>query len=184
MSVKASVFIATSLDGFIARADGSIDWLEQANTLIPKGEDCGYQSFFDSVDVLVMGRKTYELVLTFSDWPYGEKPVVVLSSHAIAIPNRFPKTVSVSSETPLDLVNRLSAQGAKHLYIDGGMTIQGFLNAGLIDELTITLIPILLGKGKPLFGSLEQDVALVNLATKVYGFGFVQNKYRVLKITK
>jgi dihydrofolate reductase len=89
--------------------------------------------------------------------------------------------VSISSERPSDLYGRLAAQGARHLYIDGGLTIQAFLQAGLIDNLTITIIPILLGSGKPLFGPLKGDVQLEHLATKAYGFGFVQSQYRVIK---
>lgn len=179
MRAKASVFIATSLDGFIARTDGSIDWLERANASVPKGEDCGYKAFIDSVDVLVMGKNTYQLALTFGAWPYGDKRVVVLSSKGIEIPKSIASTVTVSSETPHDLVDRLSSQGATHLYIDGGITIQRFLTAGLIDELTITLIPVLLGEGKPLFGPLERGILLTHVSTKAYDFGFVQARYRV-----
>jgi dihydrofolate reductase len=181
MSVKGSVFIATSLDGYIARDDGSIDWLEKANTRVPKGEDFGYKEFFSSVDILVMGRNTYELVRTFGSWPYGKKPVVVLSSRAIKIPKAISKTVSLSSENPLALFDRLSADGVKHVYIDGGITIQRFLTARLIDELTVTLIPVLIGSGKPLFGALLNDILLELVSTKAYECGFVQNKYRVLR---
>ncbi|HWR73174.1 MAG TPA: dihydrofolate reductase family protein [Nitrospirota bacterium] len=181
MIIKASVFIATSLDGFIARKDGSIDWLEMANAATPKGENYGYQEFADSINVIVMGRYSYEKALTFSEWPYGEKPVIVLSSRTVAIPAVLNKTVSSSSEPPEDLMKRLSSQGIKHVYIDGGVTIQGFLAAGLIDELTITLIPVLLGEGRPLFGPLTKDIRLTHIATKAYENGFVQVKYRVGK---
>src|SRR3569623_1788725 len=94
----ASVFIATSLDGFIARKDGAIDWLESANTCVPDGEDCGYQEFMNSVDILIMGRNTFETVLAFAEWPYGDKRVVVLSSRYLAIPEALSNTVSASSE--------------------------------------------------------------------------------------
>lgn len=100
MSVKASVFIATSLDGFIARTDGNIDWLDKANARVPDGEDCGYKAFIDSVDVLVMGRNTFELALTFGEWPYHDKRVLVLSSKAIAIPQHIAQAVSCSSASP------------------------------------------------------------------------------------
>ena len=178
MGVKTSVFIATSLDGFIARTDGSIDWLDKANTRVPRGEDCGYRAFFDSVDVLVMGRHTFELALTFAAWPYADKRVVVLSNKAIIIPQPIAKTVSCVSASPSNVVPLLSSQGAKHLYVDGGITIQRFLDAGLIDEITITIIPVLLGKGKPLFGPLSKDIALTHISTRIFDFGFVQNKYR------
>ena len=120
MSAKASVFIATSLDGFIARPDGSIDWLDEANAVVPSGEDCGYNEFMKSVDVLVMGRNTFELALTFDAWPYEDKRVVVLSSKPLMVPVGLPNTVTASSEAPEVLVERLSAEGAQRLYVDGG----------------------------------------------------------------
>lgn len=177
MPLRASVFIATSIDGFISRKDGSIDWLNEANMSVPPGEDCGYKAFFDSVDVLVMGRNTFELVRTFDPWPYGPKRIVVMSSSGVDISGEYRSTVSVSSESPKALVSRLEAEGAAHLYIDGGVTIQRFLAAGLIDQLTITLIPVLLGEGRPLFGPLPQDLKLRPIAVKHYDFGFVQITY-------
>ena len=181
MTARASVFIATSLDGFIARLDGNIEWLNQANAAIPNGEDCGYKEFMDTVDVLVMGRNTFEHVLTFDEWPYGTKPVVVLSSKGVTIPVAISHIVSVSRETPNVLVQRLTLEVAKHLYVDGGLTIQSFMRAGLLSEFTITVLPVLLGTGRPLFGPLESDVALTHVSTKAYDFGFVQNRYRVTK---
>ena len=178
MPATTSVFIATSLDGFIARPDGSIDWLLQANTLIPAGEDCGYQAFMDTVDGLVMGRKTFEQAQGFDPWPYTGKPVVVLSHQEVAVPAALRDSVSVSSESPADLLARLSSAGARRLYIDGGQTIQGFLRAGLIDEIIITVIPVLLGNGIPLFGPLDADVALTHVETRAYPFAFVQSHYR------
>ena len=177
MSIKSSVFIATSLDGFIAREDGSIDWLDRANASVPSGEDCGYKAFFDSIDTLVMGRNTFELVLRFPDYPYGDKRLVVLSSRALDIPAALAETVSCSSEAPADLVRRLESEGAKHLYVDGGITIQRFLAAGLIDEVTVTLIPVLLGRGRPLFGPLPGDVLLTLAGSEAFDFGFVQLRY-------
>lgn len=181
MESRCSVFVATSIDGYIAREDGSIDWLEQANTSIPAGEDCGYGEFFASVDALVMGRKTFELVRSFESWPYGDKRVVVMSSRKMEIPRELSATVGSSSVPPSQVVMQLAAEGLHHLYIDGGKTIQSFLRAGLINELTITLIPVLLGAGRPLFGPLNNDVHLEHLATRSYDFGFVQNRYRVIK---
>lgn len=177
MTIKASVFIATSLDGFISRKDGSIDWLNEANQLVTAGEDCGYKVFSESVDVLVMGRHTFDLVRTFDAWPYGDKRVVVLSSRAVEIPDDWRKTVSSSSEAPDVLLQRLETEGFRHVYVDGGITIQRFLAAGLINELTVTLIPVLLGEGRPLFGPLEKDVKLKLVQSKVYEFGFVQLTY-------
>lgn len=179
MSTKVSVFIATSLDGFIARTNGSIDWLNDANATVPEGEDCGYQAFMASVDVLIMGRKTYEQVLSFGEWPYGQTRVIVLSRSPIQFPDKLPAYIAHSAETPPILYNRLVKEGAQHLYIDGGVTIQRFLAAGLINELIITVIPILLGEGIPLFGSLSKDLQLTHLSSRTYDFGFVQLKYAV-----
>lgn len=179
MLAKCSVFIATSLDGFIARDDGSIDWLMKANTLVPPGEDCGYKSFMSTVDGLVMGRHSFEKVLSFDSWPYEELSVFVMSSQTIQIPNHLKKFVSISSETPLQLVKQLSSQGFKHLYIDGGITIQKFIVDNLIHELTITLIPVLLGTGRSLFGPLMHDIKLDHIETKCFEGGFVQLKYRI-----
>jgi dihydrofolate reductase len=179
MSVKCSAFIATSLDGFISREDGSIDWLMKANTLAPPGEDCGYKSFISTVDGLVMGRHSYEKVLSFDEWPYGDLPVVVMSSQTITIPEQLRTCISTSAETPIALVQRLSKQGYKHLYIDGGVTIQRFLANNLVNEMTITLIPVLLGSGRSLFGSLKNDIELHHVGTRTFDGGFVQMKYRI-----
>ena len=179
MTTKCSVFIATSLDGFVSRPDGSIDWLNTANEVVPPGEDCGFGDFMASVDTLVMGRNTFEQVLSFGEWPYGATPVTVLSHRDLLAEAKLPRTVSVSREEPADLVTRLSSEGRRHIYVDGGLTVQGFLAAGLIDELTLTVIPVLLGKGKTLFGPLPCDVNLSHISTQAYDFGFVQLKYHV-----
>jgi len=178
--VKCSVFIATSLDGFISREDGSIDWLNEAGDRSPEGEDYGYAHFMVDIDALVMGRSTFEQVLTFGEWPYGSKPVVVLSSSPKNLPAYLPPTVSSSAEEPLRLVQRLSSARFHHLYIDGGQTIQGFLAAGLINEITITVIPVLLGSGRSLFGTLASDVQLDLICSRAFKSGFVQSHYRVL----
>lgn len=179
MTIKSSIFIATSLDGFIARPDGNIDWLNQANSVVPSGEDCGYLAFMASVDVLVMGRNTFEQVLTFGEWSYGDKKVVVLSRKGFVVPKELKDTVSTSSEDPKLLVERLASEGAQHLYIDGGKTIQSFLASGLVNEIIITIIPILLGTGLPLFGPLKADINLKHVSTNAYPFGFVQSRYRI-----
>ncbi len=179
MPLKVSVFIATSLDGYIARENGDIDWLDDANANAPEGEDCGFAAFMATVDRLVMGRKTYEKVLSFGEWPYGSTPVTVMSRRPIEFPERIPKTVTHSSESPPELCDRLERDGVKHIYVDGGNTIQRFFAAKLVDEITIAFIPILLGSGIPLFGSQGSDVKLSCLDTKQYKFGAVQIKYRV-----
>jgi dihydrofolate reductase len=172
------VFIATSLDGFIARANGDLDWLTGAQSASTE-QDYGYQEFMDTI---VLGRNTFELVLTFDTWPYSGKKVVVLSSKPSAVPSHLVDSVEWLSLPPQHLVERLAAQGATHLYVDGGKTIQGFMRAGLIDELTITRVPILIGTGVPLFGPLNHDVRLTHMATQQFENGFVQSKYRVADI--
>ena len=176
--MKGSVFIATSLDGFIARENGDVDWLEDTGE--ESGEDYGYKEFMGTVDVLVMGRNTYEKVLAFGQWPYGDQPVVVLTNRSLDIPEHIAKSVETMSCLPEELVKHLSKRGAKHLYIDGGKTIQGFLSARLIQRLIITRIPVLIGTGIPLFGPLFRDIKLRHIETRQYPSGLVQSEYEVL----
>lgn len=175
--MNASVFIATSLDGFIARPDGNIDWLGE-----PSGdeEDHGYEAFMASVDYLVMGRNTYEKVLSFGiPWPYT-KPVIVLTNRPLEIADEMAASVEAMSGSPAEIVARLKERGASHLYIDGGKTIQDFLSAGLIQRLIITRIPILLGTGIPLFGDLPHDIRVRHVATGTFRGGLVQSEYEVV----
>ncbi|MCI0775975.1 MAG: dihydrofolate reductase [Chloroflexi bacterium] len=143
MHPKVSVYIATSLDGFIARLDGRLDWLEHDSG----GEDFGFQEFFDSVETVVMGRGTYGFVATSGEWPYGGKRTIVLSStlHDTDVAEHLVGKFEVFSMAPADLVERLADDGARHTYVDGGVTIQRFLRAGLIDEMTVSRMPVLLG---------------------------------------
>jgi dihydrofolate reductase len=168
--MKASVFIATSLDGFIARTDGGLDWLP-----VDGGEPHGYDEFMATIDALVIGRRTFETVLSFDAWPYGETPVFVLSSDALA-PAPAGAVVERMSGAPVDIVRQLEARGIEHVYVDGGVTIQRFLQAGLIQRLVITRLPIILGAGIPLFGPIGRDIALRHVATRVYP-SFVQSEY-------
>ncbi len=177
--MRATVYIATSLDGYIARQDGAIDWLPGGGDA-PDSEDHGYQEFMDSVDAIVMGRNTYELVLSFGSWPYGEKPVFVLSSRPVDIPADIRNTVESMSAQPQEVVRRLAARGFEHLYVDGGKTIQGFLSQGLIQRLIVTRIPVLIGAGIPLFGPLAHDIRLRHLETRTFENGLVQSRYEVL----
>jgi dihydrofolate reductase len=170
--MKASVFIATSLDGFIARADGGLDWLPTDG-----GEPHGYDEFIATVDGIVIGRKTLETVLGFGAWPYGSKPVIALSRTLTELKVPDGAVCDLMGGDPQDIVARLTQRGMKHLYIDGGVTIQGFLRAGLIQRLIITRIPVLLGSGIPLFGSLPHDVRLKHLSTRWYPSGMVQSEY-------
>jgi dihydrofolate reductase len=133
----------------------------------------------DSVDTLVMGRKTFEFVVSANKWPYGKKKVIVLSSRPVQIPNNLAETVESQACSPVELVIKLTERGAKHLYIDGGRTIQGFLSAGLIQQIIITRIPVLIGQGIPLFGALRKDIKFQHIETKSFDNGFVQSKYEV-----
>ncbi len=179
MRPRASAFIATSLDGFIARPDGSIDWLDEAQNLIPDGEDCGYHAFMAGIDCLAMGRHSFERVLTFDPWPYGSLPVRVMTHSPVAIPIALTSTVKSFEGTAETLASHLYDEGVRHLYVDGGLTIQSFLRAGLLDDITITLIPVLLGAGRPLFGPMTQDVELTLVKSRTYDFGFVQLTYAI-----
>jgi dihydrofolate reductase len=171
--VNASVFIATSLDGFIARADGGLDWLPTGG-----GEEHGYEAFMATVDALVIGRKTYETVLAFDTWPYGPKPVFALSTRPLT-PAPAGAVVEQMSGLPAEIAAQLAARGVRHIYVDGGITIQRFLQAGLIQRLIITRIPVLLGDGIPLFGPLQRDITLRHVATRQYPSGMVQSEYVV-----
>lgn len=171
--MKASVFIGTSLDGFIARANGDLDWLPSGG-----GEPHGYDEFMASVDALVIGRKTYETVLGFDSWPYGEKPVFVLSTRTLA-PAPPGAVVEQMSGAPAEIASRLAARGIGHVYVDGGITIQRFLQAGLIQRLIITRVPVLIGSGIPLFGATGRDIVLQHVVTRQYSSGLVQSEYTI-----
>jgi dihydrofolate reductase len=177
--MKASVYIATTVDGFIARENGSVDWLPTGEGT--NSEDYGYHSFMNSVDALVMGRNSYELVRTIGAWPYGDKPVIILTTRDLDIPENISNTVSQISGSPSEIVQRLTEKGYQHLYIDGGKTIQGFISAGLIQTLIITKVPVLIGCGLPLFGALPHDIHLKHLETLHFDNGFVQSQYEILK---
>jgi dihydrofolate reductase len=132
-----------------------------------------------TVDALVIGRNTYETVLAFDSWPYGTKPVFVLSTRPLA-PAPPGAVVERMSGDPAEIVAQLAARGIRHIYVDGGITIQRFLRAGLIQRLIITRVPVLLGEGIPLFGPLESDVILKHVGTREYPSGLVQREYLVV----
>jgi dihydrofolate reductase len=171
--VKASVFVGTSLDGFIARADGSLDFLPTGG-----GEPHGYDEFMATVDALIIGRNTYETVLAFDAWPYGTKPTFVLSTHSLA-PAPVGAVVERMSGSPAEIVSQLDSRGIRHAYVDGGITIQRFLNAGLVQRLTITRVPVLIGTGIPLFGATPRDITLKHVATHEYASGLVKSEYEI-----
>ena len=173
--MTVSVFIGTSVDGFIARPDGALDFLP-----VGGGESHGYDEFMAGVDALVIGRKTFETVLSFAEWPYGTKRVVVLSSQPLDLSKVRGGIVEQMAGDPAEIVSRLAATGAHHIYVDGGITIQRFLQAGLIERLVITRVPVLIGKGIALFGTLLHDIQLRHVATQQYESGLVKTEYRVL----
>lgn len=165
-----SVFIATSLDGYIARPDGGIDWLRAVER---PGEDYGYQAFARSIDAIVMGRNTYEVALGFPEWPYAGKRLIVLT-HRPAIARHGEEFCSTLLP---ELGERLAQEGVRRVYVDGGEVIRQFLVARLIDDLTVSIIPVLLGSGIPLFGSGAPEHALSLLESRSYPSGLVQLRY-------
>ena len=169
--MPVSVFVGTSVDGFIARPHGELDFLPPGG-----GEPHGYDEFIATVDAIVIGRNTFETVLAFDDWPYGTKRVVVLSHHALDLTS-IKGSVEQMSGSPADIVAALASTGAHHLYVDGGVTIQEFVRAGLVQRLTITRVPVLIGQGIPLFGSLPHDIRLRHVFTRHFASGLVQTEY-------
>ena len=172
MRPTAVVYIATSLDGYISREDGSIDWLAQF-------EDAQafqrFESFLATVDAVVMGRNTFLQVLGFGQWPYRQIPVYVLSESLRKLPEGCPSNVHLRSRPPEELLAEL---GSLHrIYVDGGLTVRGFLEKDLIDELTISRIPIILGSGRTLFGPVPYELKYRHVSTEAFPNGIVQSKF-------
>ena len=184
--MKCSVYIASSVDGFIAREDGDIDWLESSGKQdVDMGEDAdmGFDAFISSVDCLIMGRNTLEKLSSFQltpeQWPYGDTRIIALSRTVKEPPDNLKHRVEMYAGDVPELMAKLEHEGYRHAYIDGGKTIQSFLNLKLINEMTITLIPVLLGKGKPLFGPANQDIKLEEAEAVAFANDLVQLRYRV-----
>ncbi len=171
------VFIATSLDGFIARPDGGLDWLLSPDHA---GEDHGYDAFMRDIDAIVMGRGTYQSVLTFDAWPY-DKPVFVLSRTlaALPVPDALRGKVTFADLTPQAAMAHLGQQGAARVYVDGGQIVQAFLRAELIADMIVSRIPVLIGAGRSLFGPTDGDIHLVHERTDTFPSGLVQSRYRL-----
>lgn len=205
MRTRGSVFIATSVDGYIARADGGLDWLDTpaatadaggAGTAVTDGggteagardadgagavEDYGYAEFMAGVDALVMGRATYEQVLRFGSWPYEGRRVIVMSRSLVPRSDGAPGQVEITADEPAALFERLGEEGVGRVYVDGGKVVTACLRVGLVDRMTLTRIPILLGDGIPPFGALPADVRLEHLRTEAFSSGLVQTTYAVL----
>ncbi len=176
MNKKNSVFIATSLDGFIADRNGGIDWLHSIPN--PDNNDMGYTEFNKKIDALVMGRTTFETVLGFDiDWPY-DKPVFVLSNKLKEIPDTHKGKAFLVKGTLTEILDQIHEKGLNRLYIDGGTTIRNFLKENLIDEMVLTTIPILLGGGSSLFTELPNELKFELNGTKTYLNQIVQTHYK------
>ena len=168
-----SVYIATSLDGFIADSSGGLDWLELPN---PEQTDYGYAEFISGIDALLMGRKTFEQVLTFDTWPY-DKPVFVLSRSLMGVPEALTEKAALVSGELTDILAELAQKGYTSLYVDGGKVVQSCLREDLVGELILSRIPVLLGGGVPLFGRLERRLRFTHQETKAFESGLVQSRY-------
>ena len=184
--MKCSVFIATSVDGFIATKDGSVDWLETAGKAeVDMGDqaDMGMSNYMASVDCMIMGRKTMDAIASFNltpeQWPYGDTRIIVLSNTVKEAPGNLKGKVEMYSGDIPVLLAQLENEGFKHAYIDGGATIQSFLNLERINEMTITRAPILLGEGKPLFGKTNKRIKLEDARATAYPNDFIQVQYKV-----
>lgn len=184
--MKCSVFIATSADGYIATKDGGVDWLEKSgypDVDMSQHPDVSLKNYMATVDCLVMGRNCMEKLSSFNlkpeQWPYGDTPVFALSNSVKVPPDNLKNKVEVVPGDIPALVSRLKSEGFKHVYVDGGSIITSFLNLGLINEMTISRAPILLGDGIPLIGKLNKHIRLEESQAKAFPNGFVQEKYKV-----
>jgi dihydrofolate reductase len=176
--MKSIVYIAQSLDGFIAGPDGELDWLQDIDN--PEGSDFGFSACMESIDALIMGRNTFEVVVTFDFWPYT-KPVFVASSSRKEIPSSLKDKAFLIQGTPKEMVAAMQAKGYSRLYVDGGILIQSFLKTGLIDELTVTTIPVLLGSGIRLFGHLEERIKLKLVNSEILANQLIKTTYQTVK---
>ncbi len=171
------IMMAMTLDGFVARKNHTLDWLEKQDTA---GEDHGFTEFMESIDVIVMGSGSYKTVLGFGEWPYT-KPVVVLSRSLTQadIPDDLQDKVEIMSNEPIDLMKALGEHGIKRVYVDGGAIIQSFLREGLIRDMKVAIVPILIGDGIRLFGELAKDVDLALESVSDFKSGLIQMQYRI-----
>lgn len=171
--MRTAVYVGTSLDGFIAREDGSIDWLVEFDS--PDVTE-GFEKFISRIDAVVMGRRTFEQVLTFPEWLYT-RHVYVLSRSMKGVPEKASDKASILSVKPREVLDQLSRLGHSSLYIDGGSVIKSFLREDLVDELTVTTVPVLIGSGISLFGSLAKDMRFNHVRTVTHSRGLVESVY-------
>jgi dihydrofolate reductase len=174
--MRTSAFVGVSVDGFLARKDDRLDFLFQKPDV-----DNGYDGFIATVDALVIGRGTFEVVRGFKEWPYGKRLVIVLSHNPRRVKVPTGTNCEVTSAPPKQVLARLAKRGVKHVYVDGGKTIQGFLRAGLVQRMVITRVPVLIGNGIPLFGSIPRDIRLKHVKTRTFRNGMVQTEYKVIR---
>lgn len=171
--MKTKIFVGVSLDGFIARKNGDFDWLSRfANEEAIQS----YKKFISGIDAIVIGRGTFEAVLKFPTWPYNQ-PVFVLSSSIKQLPDKLKDKAILLSLKPQEALHIFSQKGFQNIYVDGGKVIQEFLRAGLVDEITISHAPVLIGSGIPLFGYLENDISFEHINTEVFSNGLVRSHY-------
>jgi dihydrofolate reductase len=171
--ITTHVYVGTSLDGFIAREDGDFDWLSK---FADQAAVESYKEFIAGIDVIVIGRGTFETILGFPDWPY-DRPAIVVSRSLREIPPNLAGNVTLSSLQPRELLNELGEAGFRSAYIDGGKLIQSFLADDLIDELIIARVPVLIGNGIPLFGFLSRDLEFEHRRTVTFPNGLVRSYY-------
>ncbi len=175
MKGKNSVFIAKSLDGFIAGKNNELDWLEMIPN--PEHNDLGFDNLMNEIDAIVMGKTTFETVLGFGGaWPY-EKHLFVLSTSLKSVPEKLQEKVTLLKGSVQEILKSIHAKGFYNLYIDGGKTVQNFLKEDVIDELRMTTIPVLLGEGISLFDILPTSLEFTHLKTEVFLNELVQSHY-------
>lgn len=184
--MKCSVFIGCSFDGFIAREDGAIDWMDTAgkpDVEIPDNPDLGFSEFISNIDCLVMGSNTLKKLSSFNlsadQWPYGDTRIIALSKSLQEVPENLCGNAEIFSGDIPELIQSLENEGYKHAYVDGGRVIQSFLKLKLMNEMTITLLPILIGKGISLFADLPEDIHLELMHAQTFPNDFIQTTFRV-----
>ena len=175
-SMKVTYYVASSLDGYIAKEDGDVSWLEELNISM---ENAGYDEFYSTVDALVMGRKTYEMIVSFGQWPYGDKPVWVCESSKITPMDGSNLQVG---NTPEEVYQAANKMNIKHLWLVGGGSLaSSFLENNLLTNISLSLMPIILGSGIKLFGDLPSPIKIKNENYKSHESGMAQLDYTIKK---
>ena len=172
--MKITYYVASSLDGYIAKEDGDVSWLEELNISM---EDAGYNEFYSTVEALVMGRKTYEMIVSFGQWPYGDKPVWVCSRNEIA---PIKGCNLQAGSTPKEAYKAANEMNINHLWLVGGGSLaSSFLEGNLLTNISLSLMPILLGSGIKLFGGLPSPIKINKESEQSHESGMVQLEYSI-----